>query len=121
MRHHRRRWGTLLGLLNLTLPTLWPRWLFFALLVIAITGTALPISYFLNRLFPSQPAVSAQTIVREALWVGIYFASLAWLSMGRVLTISLATWIAVGFAVIEYSIRARERALRGPRQLPSDQ
>jgi hypothetical protein len=114
-------WGTLFLLLNVTLPTLWPRWLFFALLVIAITGTALPFSYFFNRLFSSQPPAGRRAIVREALWVGVYLSTLAWLSMGRVLTISLATWIAVGFGVIEYLIRMRETSLRSQRAAPSGQ
>jgi len=105
-------WGALILLLNLSLPTLWPRWSFFALLVVALTGTALPLTYFLNRRFPSTPPAEAAAIVRQAVWAGVYFATLAWLSMGRVLTISLATWIAVGFAVIEYLIRLREKTVR---------
>ena len=32
--------------------------------------------------------------------------------MGRVLTISLGMWIAVGFVVIEYLIRLREKTFR---------
>jgi hypothetical protein len=106
-------WGALLLLFDLTVPTLWPRWWFFVLLVMAVTGTALPLSYFFNSRFPSVPPASQQAILREALWAGIYFATLAWLSMGRVLTIALGTWIAVGFCVIEYLIRAREKTLRG--------
>jgi hypothetical protein len=106
-------WGALALLLNLTVPTLWPRWWFFALLVMAVTGTALPVSYFFNRRFPSMPPASPQAIIREALWSGIYFATLAWLSMGRVLTIAVGMWIAVGLIVIEYLIRAREKTLRG--------
>jgi hypothetical protein len=105
-------WGALILLLNLSLPTLWPRWSFFALLVAAFTGTALPLSFFLNRRFPSEPPARPHAIVREAIWVGVYFASLAWLSMGRVLTISLGMWIAVGFVIIEYLIRLRERTFR---------
>jgi hypothetical protein len=105
-------WGGLILLLNLSLPTLWPRWSFFALMVAAFTGAALPLSFFLNRRFPTAPPARPQAIVREALWVGVYFASLAWLSMGRVLTISLGMWIAVGFALLEYLIRLRERTFR---------
>jgi hypothetical protein len=113
-------WGTLILLLNLTVPTLWPRWWFFALLVLAVTGTALPLTYFLNRLFGGNSPAGRRAIVREALWVGVYFAALAWLSMGRVLTISIATWIAVGFGVIEYLIRMRENTVRAQRPIPGD-
>ena len=105
-------WGALLLLLNFSVPTLWPRWLFFAMLVLAVTGTALPFSYFINQRFAKNSPARAGAIVREALWVGIYFATLAWLSMGRVLTISIATWVAVGFILIEYLIRVRENSVR---------
>ncbi len=108
-------WGALILLLNFSLPTLWPRWWFFALLVIGVTGLALPISYFLNRRFHSTPPPEPPVIVREAAWAGIYAATLAWLSMGRVLTISVGTWIAVGFILIEYLIRVRERTVRARR------
>ena len=105
-------WGGVFLLLNLSLPTLWPRWSFFALLLAAFTSAALPLSFFLNRRFPTVPPARAQAIIREAIWVGVYFASLAWLSMGRVLTISLGMWIAVGVVVIEYLIRLREKTFR---------
>ena len=36
-------------------PLVWARWGFFALWFIALTGTALPITYFLNLRFPSDP------------------------------------------------------------------
>ena len=96
--------------LNYTLPTIWPRWSFFALIVIALTGTALPIAYFLHLRFPSTPPVLPHVILREALWVGVYGAVLTWLQLARILTFGIGLWLAIGTIVIEYLWRWRERS-----------
>lgn len=103
-------WGGLFLLLNFTLPTLWPRWLFFFFLVAAFTGTALPVSAFLNHRFPSDPPASIQVILRQALWVGIYVSTLAWLQFGRVFSLALALIIVLGLAAVEWMLRLRERS-----------
>lgn len=103
-------WGGLAFLIFFTLPTLGPRWLFFFLGVLAATGFALPLMAFLNRRFPSQPPVTMGVVVREALWVGIYIPTLAWLQIGRVLIPSLAVLLAVGFVIIETLLRLREKS-----------
>ncbi len=103
-------WGGLAVLLNYTLPTIWPRWSFFALIVIALTGTALPIAYFLHLRFPSTPPVLPHVILREALWVGVYGAVLTWLQLARILTFGIGLWLAIGTIVIEYLWRWRERS-----------
>ena len=103
-------WGGLYALLNFTIPTVGPRWLFFFLGVLALTGTSLPIVAFLNQRFPSTPPVSSGIIVREALWIGIYFPTLAWLQLGRVLTPALIMLLAIGFFAIEILLRLRERS-----------
>lgn len=107
-------WGGLWLLFSFTLPTLLPRWLFFFLIVAALTGTALPISAFLNHRFPSDPPARMQVILRQALWVGAYAATLAWLQYGRVFTWALALILAVGLAAIEYLLRLRERSQWNP-------
>jgi hypothetical protein len=96
-------WGGLVLITNYAFPTLWPRWGFFALIVVALTGTALPVSYFINRTFSN--SLRPGTILREALWVGVYGATLAWLQLGRILNFSLGLWLAVGIIIIEYIIR----------------
>ncbi len=103
-------WGGIAYLIFFTLPTLGPRWLFFFLGVLAVTGFALPLMAFLNRRFPSHPPVSVGVILREALWVGIYFPTLAWLQIGRVLIPSLAVLLAVGLILIETLLRLREKS-----------
>lgn len=101
-------WGGLYLLLNLTEPGIWPRWGFFALVVLACSGTALPLVYLLNRLFPSRPPVEPRVITRQAAWFGVYFAVLAWLNIGRILDFSVGLWLALGLAAIEYFLRTRE-------------
>ena len=103
-------WTGLAYLFLSTLPTLWPRWLFFFLFVLGIAGISLPIAAFLNRRFPTQPPASQNTILREASLVGIYFAALAWLQLGRVLTTPVVFLLAFGLLLIEFLIRLREKS-----------
>lgn len=103
-------WGGLYVLINFTIPTVGPRWLFFFLSVLALTGTSLPFVAFLNKRFPTDPPISSGVIIREALWIGIYFPTLAWLQLGRVLTPTLILLLAVGLSAIEILLRLRERS-----------
>jgi hypothetical protein len=103
-------WGGLYFLVNLTKPTVGPRWLFFFLSVLALTGISLPLIAFFNRRFPSNPSATVGVIIREALWIGIYFPTLAWLQLGRVLTPALALLLAIGLIAIEVLLRMRERS-----------
>ena len=103
-------WGGLYALMNFTIPTVGPRWMFFFLSVLALTGTSLPIVAFLNQRFPTTPPVSSGVIVREAILIGIYFPTLAWLQLGRVLTLALILLLAIGLLAIELLLRLRERS-----------
>jgi len=103
-------WGGLVVLVIETVPTVGPRWLFFFLVVLALTGTVLPATAFLNRRFPSTPPATSTVVVRQALWVGIYGASLSWLQIGRVLTLALGVLLFVGFVLIEFLLRLSERS-----------
>jgi hypothetical protein len=49
-------------------------------------------------------------IIREAALVGIYFSALAWLQLGRVLTMPLIILLALGLILIEFLIRLREKS-----------
>jgi len=49
--------------------------------------------------------------------VGVYLAVLAWLEIGRVLSFSIAVWLALGLAAIEYLVRLRETS-SGPKNVP---
>lgn len=109
-------WGGLILLVFMTLPTLGPRWLFFFLATLAVSGTALPVVYFFNRRFPSNPPVDGGVVLREGMWVGVYASLLAWLQMGRVLTSGLALVLALGLVVIEFLLRMGERSQWSPGQ-----
>ncbi len=112
-------WGGLALLIWKTLPTIWPRWGFFALLTLALTGTALPVVYFLHRRFPTEPPAEPHVIVRQAIWVGVYGSTLAWLQLGRVVTLWVAFGLATGLIVLEGLIRLRERSRWEPPEAPS--
>jgi len=103
-------WGGLVLLITQTLPYVWSRWGFFVLALMAITGTVLPIVYFFHRRFPDDPPADGSVIVRQAMWFGIYGATLAWLQLGRLVTVYIILGLAGGLIAIEYFLRLRERS-----------
>jgi hypothetical protein len=103
-------WGGLYATIVLTTPNGGTRWLFFFLLILAVTGTMLPLIAFLHRRFPSTPPVTHVVVIRQALWFGVFVATLAWLQIGRVLNPTLAMLLAVGLMIIEWLLRLRERS-----------
>ena len=112
-------WAGLVILIIFTLPTLLPRWIFFFLATLALSGTALPIIYFFHRRFaPKFP--SANVITRQALWVGIYGATLAWLKLGKITNLSIVIGLALGLISIETLIRLREKAQWTPPEIDHD-
>jgi len=110
-------WGGLLWVIFFNVPSGGTRWVFFFTGVLALTGTVLPFVAYLNRRFPSNPPPTPAVIVRQALWIGIFPPTLAWLRIGRVLTPSLALLIGLSFFFIEWFIRLRERSLWKPDQI----
>jgi hypothetical protein len=114
-------WGGLLAVLYLSVPLVWFRWGFFALLILALTGTVLPVVYFFHRRFPSSLPAEPNVIVRQAVWFGVYGATLAWLQLGRLVTVYVILGLAGGLIAIEYFIRLRERARWKPPILDDDQ
>lgn len=113
-------WAGLYSLINFTLPTLGPRWAFFFLAVLALTGTALPIIYFINRRFNVKNFPASNVITRQAIWVSVYGATLVWMQLGRVATLNLAAGLAFGFVLIEVLIRMREKAQWTPPEINHD-
>jgi len=108
-------WGGLLLVIRAMVPTLGPRWLFFFLSVFALTGPSLPLIYFLNQRFPSNPPAEGMVIMRQALWVGVFGSTIAWLQLGRVLTPGLAFILAGAFVLIEFLLRLFERSHWNPK------
>ena len=109
-------WVGLILLLNLSLPTLGPRWLFFLQLTIAISGLALPILFFLHLRFPTDPPAEMNVYIREALFISIFVDMLAWLQLGRMLSPLRAFLVAVGIVAIEFFLRLRERSQFKPKE-----
>ena len=103
-------WGGLYYIITSTLPYVWPRWGFFVLALMALTGLVLPVVYFFHKRFPDETPAEASVIVRQALWFGIYGATLAWLQLGRLVTVYVILGLAGGLIAIEYFIRLREKS-----------
>ena len=113
-------WVGLILLLNFSLPTLGPRWVFFLFLTIGISGLSLPVLFFLHLRFPTNPLAEIDVYIREALFVSIFVDMLAWLQLGRMLTPFRAFLVATGLAAIEFFIRLRERSKFKPKE-PADE
>ncbi|MCC6985007.1 MAG: hypothetical protein IT309_01135 [Anaerolineales bacterium] len=113
-------WGGLYVVLTQTLPFVWSRWGFFVLLFMALTGAALPIVFYLHRRFPTEPPANGDVIIRQATWVGVYGATLAWLQLGRLVTLYVMLSLAGGLVAAEYFIRIREKATRRPPTIHDD-
>lgn len=107
-------WTGLYLLMASTLPTVGPRWLFFFLLTIAVTGTALPFIWLLHRRFDLERPAASQVLVRQSLWVALLVALLVWLQINRALTISLGILIGIGFIILEWFLRLLERSAWRP-------
>lgn len=104
-------WGGLFVLVNLTTPTLWPRWLFFFMVVIGFTGLAMPAVVFLYNRFPPALPPEDKVIVRQSLWAGVYVALILWMSLGQVVNFGLALLCLVGISLFEIFLRVRENSL----------
>jgi len=105
-------------LFNLTVPTLGPRWLLFFLLTFLASGVALPFAYFINLRFPSNPPAPSSVLVREALFFGLYIDLVIWLQFGKVLNFAIAVFLLIGFGMIEFLLRWRERNRFSPGTSP---
>jgi hypothetical protein len=103
-------WSGLILLVNASLPTIGPRWLFFAFLTIATTGTSLPFVWLLHRRFDRGLPVAPSVLLRQGILVGLYASLCAWLQINRSLSLSLAVLLAGGLALIEVLIRLTERS-----------
>ncbi len=102
--------GGLYFLITQTLPLVWYRWGFFVLLIMSFTGVFLPVVYFLHRRFPGEKPAEPNVVVRQSLWFGVYGATLAWLQLGRLVTVYVILGLAGGLLAIEYFIRLREKS-----------
>jgi len=54
--------------------------------------------------------VEPKTLVRRALWVGVFGATLAWLQLARLVNVYVILGLAFGLIAVESLLRLRERA-----------
>ena len=102
-------WIGLWLLVTTTLPTAFPRWLFFVFLYLAVTGTVLPFVRFLNMRFTREDRwPSSGVILRQSFWVGLFVVACAWLQIPRVLNPVIAAFLALSLIVVEFFLRVRE-------------
>ena len=102
-------WFGVLALVFNTVPSLIPRWMFFALCLASLTGTAVPFIRYLNRRFEHGKA-SPVLLLRRAIWVGVFGTTLAWLQIGRSLSWGSSMLLAGVFIAIELLLELRERS-----------
>lgn len=101
-------YALLYALISTVPPLAFPRWLFFILLYVAATGTALPFAWILNRRF-SQRLVAGGVMLRESMLIGLYVVTAAWLQMTRTLNTATGFFLALSLLVVELFLRLRER------------
>ncbi len=105
-------WGGLYVLVISTTPRVGPRWVFFVLLQVAVTGTVLPLVRLLNMRFTPlrAPAPPAVVLVRQSVWIGLFTVICVWLQIPRALQLHVVLLVALVFAVLEIVLRSRELA-----------
>jgi hypothetical protein len=111
-------WGAAAFAIFALTPTVWARWLLFFGGTLGLSGLALPVTWFLNLRFPSEPPVGSTVIVRQAIWVGVYGVLLVWLQQARLVTLWISLGLALGLVAIEYLVRMREKARWQPKSVP---
>lgn len=106
-------WIGLIQLVATTRPRIGGElWLFFILLQIAITGTALPVLRFFSLRFTSvrDHPLPGGVVVRWSVWAGILVVGCAWLMIPRVLSLPFVLIMVLIILVIEIFLRNRELA-----------
>jgi hypothetical protein len=83
---------------------------FLASVIMVVAGLVLPVAYFLNERFGPGPSSSFLVVLRQAMWVGIWFAFCIWLQMNRTFGLGVAVLAAVVFVIIEVMLQIRARA-----------
>jgi hypothetical protein len=114
-------WGAAAIAIFYLTPTVWARWLLFFGGTLGLTGLAMPVTWFLNLRFPSNPPAGSTVIVRQAIWVGVYGVVLVWLQQARLVTLWIGLGLAIGLVAIEYLVRMRENARWQPKSVPDKQ
>ena len=107
-------WILLIYLVTKTVPELQNRWLFYAAIVITVTGSSFPAVAYLNRVIKPFGSANYEIVIREGIMIGLYTAILLWLNNGQVLSFGLALILAVGLTLVALLIRLRNRSAWSP-------
>jgi hypothetical protein len=83
---------------------------FLAAVLVAVTGLALPLAYYLNKRFGRSDSRSFLVVLRQAMWVGIWVAFCTWLQMNRSFSFGVALLVAGVLVTIEVLLQIRTRA-----------
>jgi hypothetical protein len=86
---------------------------FLSAVLVAATGVALPITYFLNWRFGTikgGPNPSFLVVLRQAMWIGFWVSFCMWLQMNRMLGIAVAILVAGVLILLELLLQIRTRA-----------
>ncbi len=103
-------WVLLWRLVATAAPLAFPRWLFFILLYLAVTGTVLPLLWYLNQRFSQTSPITGGILLRQGMWCGLIAVIAAWLQMTRALTLASGFFLALSMIAIEAFLRFRERS-----------
>lgn len=106
-------WGGLAHLVVATRPRIGGElWLFFILMQIAVTGTAIPFVRLLSQRLarPGNPLPLTGLVVRRSVWIGIIVVTCAWLMIPRYLSLPIMLIVILLFVLIEAFLRNRELA-----------
>lgn len=89
---------------------------FLAVILMSMTGLALPLTFILNRRFlrgKSAFGIADPSFIitlRQSMWVGLWTTFCVWLQMNRLLSMALAVLVAVVLVMFELLLHVRTRA-----------
>lgn len=84
-------------------------WVFLAGVLVVITGVSVPLAYVLNQRFNQNESSQFLVVLRQAMWIGLWFAFCIWLQMNRTLGWGVALLVAAVFIVVEVLLQVRTR------------
>jgi hypothetical protein len=83
---------------------------FLATVLLTATGLVLPLTSYLNKRFAPSRLPTYFTVVRQAMWVGLWVAFCVWLQMNRTLGLAVASLVAAVLLMFEALLHVRTRA-----------
>jgi len=88
---------------------------FLSAVLMAATGVALPIAYFLNWRFGTSqggPKPQFLVVLRQAMWIGFWVSFCMWLQMNRMLGIAVAILVAGVLILLELLLQIRTKTTK---------